>query len=102
MCTLLSMVHECQRMGRKEDRDMKRTSIREDSQLLGVRVMVIATLYFARVVFSPLACWHRPTGRGRSKGSMSLSFQETLIDVWRQVLVENAKAVELGSERYPV
>ena len=33
---------------------------------------------------------------------MSLSFQETLIDVWRQVLVENAKAVELGSERYLV
>ena len=37
---------------------MKRTSIREDSQLPGVvGVMVIATLYFARVVFSPVACW---------------------------------------------
>jgi hypothetical protein len=31
-----------------------------------------------------------------------LSFEETLIEVWRQVLVENAKAVELGSERYAV
>ena len=33
---------------------------------------------------------------------MSLSFQETLIDVWRQVLVENAEVVELGPGRYPV
>jgi hypothetical protein len=31
-----------------------------------------------------------------------LSFEETLIEVWRQVLVENAKSVELGSERYAV
>jgi len=30
------------------------------------------------------------------------SFEETLIEVWRQSLVENAKTVELGSERYPV
>ena len=30
------------------------------------------------------------------------SFEETLIEVWRQALVENAKAVELGTERYPV
>ena len=33
---------------------------------------------------------------------MNLSFEQALIDVWRQALVENAKAVELGSERYPV
>jgi hypothetical protein len=33
---------------------------------------------------------------------MSLSFEETLINVWRQVLVENAKIVELGTERYTV
>lgn len=33
---------------------------------------------------------------------MELSFEQTLIDVWRQVLVENAKVVELGPERYPV
>lgn len=33
---------------------------------------------------------------------MNLSFEQALIDVWRQTLVENAKAVELGSERYPV
>jgi hypothetical protein len=33
---------------------------------------------------------------------MNPSFEQTLIEVWRQALVENAKAVELGSERYPV
>jgi hypothetical protein len=33
---------------------------------------------------------------------MELSFEQTLIEVWRQVLVENAKVVGLGTERYPV
>jgi hypothetical protein len=33
---------------------------------------------------------------------MKPSFEETLIEVWRQALVENAKTVELGNERYPV
>jgi hypothetical protein len=33
---------------------------------------------------------------------MAVSFEEALIDVWRQVLVDDAKIVELGSERYPV
>ena len=33
---------------------------------------------------------------------MKLSLEETLIEVWRQVLVENAKVIVLGSERYPV
>ena len=33
---------------------------------------------------------------------MKLSFEQTLIDVWRQALVENANVVELGTERYPV
>jgi hypothetical protein len=33
---------------------------------------------------------------------MKSSFEETLIEVWRQALVDNAKAVELGAERYPV
>jgi hypothetical protein len=33
---------------------------------------------------------------------MGLSFEKALIDVWRQVLVENANIVELGTERYPV
>jgi hypothetical protein len=33
---------------------------------------------------------------------MKLSFEQALIEVWRQVLGENAKEVELGSERYPV
>jgi hypothetical protein len=30
------------------------------------------------------------------------SFEETLIEVWRQTLVENAKVVELGKEHYRV
>src|SRR6266852_7087732 len=29
-------------------------------------------------------------------------FEQTLIDVWRQALVGNAKSVELGKEQYPV
>ena len=33
---------------------------------------------------------------------MKLSFEQALIEVWRQVLVENAKVVELGTERCPV
>lgn len=33
---------------------------------------------------------------------MGLSYEQTLVEVWRQVLVEAAKAVELGSERFPV
>jgi hypothetical protein len=33
---------------------------------------------------------------------MHLSFEQALIDVWRQTLVESVKAVELGSERYSV
>ena len=32
----------------------------------------------------------------------NLSFEETLIEVWRQALVENAKAVKVGGESYPV
>ena len=33
---------------------------------------------------------------------MSISFEQALVDVWRQVLVENAKVVVLETERYPV
>ncbi len=33
---------------------------------------------------------------------MGLSYEQTLVEVWRQVLVEAAEAVELGSERFPV
>jgi hypothetical protein len=33
---------------------------------------------------------------------MAISFEETLIDVWRQVLVENADVLVLGGKRYPV
>src|SRR6266566_3630473 len=29
-------------------------------------------------------------------------FEETLIEVWRQALAENAKAVKVGGESYPV
>jgi len=33
---------------------------------------------------------------------MTLTFEQILIEVWRQALVKNTEAVELGSERYPV
>jgi hypothetical protein len=33
---------------------------------------------------------------------MNLSFEETLIEVWPQSLVENAPVVELDGTRYPV
>jgi hypothetical protein len=33
---------------------------------------------------------------------MKLSLEHTLIEVWRQTLVENAKAVELGTKRFAV
>lgn len=33
---------------------------------------------------------------------LKLSFEQALIEVWRQALVENAKTVELGSERFSV
>ncbi|HXN71260.1 MAG TPA: hypothetical protein VN861_01755 [Candidatus Acidoferrales bacterium] len=31
-----------------------------------------------------------------------MSFEDALVDVWRQVLVEKAQVVSLGAERYPV
>jgi len=33
---------------------------------------------------------------------MSLSFEQALVEVWRQTLVENAKSVALGTEIFPV
>jgi hypothetical protein len=33
---------------------------------------------------------------------MKPSFEEALVAVWRQALVDQADAVKLGSERYPV
>lgn len=33
---------------------------------------------------------------------MAISFEQVLVEVWRQVLVENGDMVELGAERYPV
>jgi len=30
------------------------------------------------------------------------SFEQTLVEVWRQALIENAKVVQLGEERYAV
>ena len=32
---------------------------------------------------------------------MNPSFEQTLIDVWRQSLIENANVVELGTEAFP-
>jgi hypothetical protein len=34
--------------------------------------------------------------------AINLSFEQALIEVWRQALVENAKSVKLGSDRYLV
>jgi len=31
-----------------------------------------------------------------------MSFEETLIEVWRQAFAENAKVVVLGTEKYPI
>lgn len=36
------------------------------------------------------------------QSAMKSSLEQALIEVWRQALVENAKIVELGSERYTV
>lgn len=33
---------------------------------------------------------------------MAAQFEEVLIDVWRQAFVENAKAIVVGTERYPI
>ena len=33
---------------------------------------------------------------------MNPSFEQALVEVWRQALVENAKAVKVGGESYPV
>src|SRR4030088_2833380 len=33
---------------------------------------------------------------------MDPSFEQTLAEVWRQSLIENAKTVQLGTESYPV
>jgi hypothetical protein len=33
---------------------------------------------------------------------LAISFEQTLIDVWRQALVKNAEVVVLETERYPV
>lgn len=33
---------------------------------------------------------------------MDASFEQILVEVWRQALVENAKAVRVGGESYPV
>ena len=45
-------------------------------------------------------------GRGynpaRIGSAMNLSFEQTLIEVWRQALVQDAKTVELGTQHFPV
>ncbi len=39
---------------------------------------------------------------GPEFGCEMVSFEEALSEVWRQTLVEDAKSVALGQERYPV
>lgn len=43
-----------------------------------------------------------PLRTRRQPAMMKLSFEETLIEVWRQALVGNAAAVKLGKEAHPV
>jgi len=46
---------------------------------------------------------NEPSRTGRDLGwAMKSSFEDSLIEVWRQVLVENAQSVKLGPERYAV
>ncbi len=44
----------------------------------------------------------RIKGAAKLWAAMNPSFEQTLVEVWRQALVENAKVVELGKEHYPV
>lgn len=39
---------------------------------------------------------------GTSASTAERSFEQTLVDVWRQALVENAEVVKLGTDHYPV
>lgn len=39
---------------------------------------------------------------GTSASTVESSFEQTLVEVWRQVLVENADVVELGTRCFPV
>ncbi len=42
------------------------------------------------------------TNARRNSGLNGDGFEEALIEVWRQALVENAKAVKVGGESFPV
>jgi hypothetical protein len=42
------------------------------------------------------------TRTGTSASTVESSFDQTLVYVWRQALVENAKVVVVGAERWPV
>lgn len=44
----------------------------------------------------------RNTRRIRLARDMELSFEETLIDVWRQAFAETARVVILDGKRYPI
>jgi hypothetical protein len=41
-------------------------------------------------------------GLENSEAAMALSFEDALVKIWRQALVENEKAVELGTQRFSV
>jgi hypothetical protein len=48
-----------------------------------------------------LLAYDNPLAKSRS-AMKPMSLEETLAEVWRQSLVEDAKVVELGTESYPV
>ena len=55
--------------------------------------------YIARSALIVFAAYNSAREAERA---MNASFEQTLVDVWRQALVENADVVELGGKRYPV
>jgi hypothetical protein len=44
----------------------------------------------------------RAASRPYPPSEMQSSLEETLVEVWRQALIENARFVQLGTQRYPV
>jgi hypothetical protein len=65
----------------------------------------VQTLRIHTFVFEPLdhaLRWSHIPDSDKTEAMPKLSFEETLIAVWRQALVENAKAAKVGGESYPV
>ena len=46
--------------------------------------------------------FNQTTNRFEAERTTELSFEQALIEVWRQTLAENATVIELDGSRYPV